>query len=321
MQRVLTPDGCRVCLWVCLMILAWKKMNLCRGCLFHPDFKAQISSKGVTQVKNKGQRFHVMGSSIACAGLSDCHRRWMPSIQEEERAQISLIKWWKSQRGQEPSGLGAIQPTERHVSKAAAAETDKRGQSKEVPLCSASCQQAAHTPSSISSLHCSDKWLSWLLERNMVPARASVCPKRAALLSFVWISVCLSSYRLFVITITYRTKPPVTFISTLVLLWCVLATDSLYQHMHASIAWPSFFHLSTSPPLLLFGFSSFCPYARSFSPNITFTLSTSSPKHLLRCFGIRSKPKNTKNSNHIYGPAKKINSSFVKHYLSACKFA
>lgn len=62
--------------------------------------------------------------------------------------------------------------------------------------------QAARTPSvSLTALH--HKWLPWLLERNLVASVRvcchSGCPKWAVWQSFVWTSMCLSSYRLFVI--------------------------------------------------------------------------------------------------------------------------
>lgn len=110
-------------------------------------------------------------------------------------------------REDKASGKGRcekIQPqASRRPEPAWTTEHDRQMKSHSVLLSVSRQHTHTHPPVSLTALHCRDKWLPWLLERNMVASlrvcHHSVCPQRAALCGFVWTSVCLSSYRLFVI--------------------------------------------------------------------------------------------------------------------------
>lgn len=178
------------------MILARKKRKSLSAPSW-PQSAPQVSRWGA--VKNKGQRFQLMRWAAARAACdatfwllceAALERRCFETnaLRAERREGSNCIDGVVEAMGGVvlwiglDLGSGAIQATETHMSKTAAAETDERGQkwvekrdgrenpatslpktrarldnrawwTHEVPLCSALCQQAGHTPSSVS-LHC-----------------------------------------------------------------------------------------------------------------------------------------------------------------------
>lgn len=155
----------------------------------------------------------------------------------------------------------------------------------EVPLCPAFCQQAAHTPSSISDC-------TAMTAGNMVASvrvcHHSACPKRAVLWSVVCTSVCLSSYRLFVIITLCVWEVVCEEQSSLWLLsqhwlFCRVCQPLIAfisgWHTLLSTGFSFFFHFSTSPSLWLF-----LLFCGAFLTKYNIYNIPSSSKHLLRCF-------------------------------------
>lgn len=138
-----------------------------------------------------------------------------------------------------------------------------------IPLCSAFCRRQ-HTHPQYLLLRCTTSncldclrgiwWPAWefvaTLGVQSEPCDRALYGPACAFhpIGCLWLLPCVCAS-----AVVYGTKLPGTFIATLVVLWSVSATDSLYQQQSkASIAWLScFLHLLVSPHLLPFDF---CPF-------------------------------------------------------------
>lgn len=179
--------------------------------------------------------------------------------QEQSRQQTGTRSNQRQQRQtreDKASGKGTVwEKPAASVPKTRASLNNRAWWTDEVPFWSAFCQQAAHTPSSISyytTLHCTAlqgqvavliAWEGYGGQREglspLCVSKASsvmeLCVDQRAFhrIGSLWLIPCVCEH-----DCVCRTKLPVTFISTLVVLWSVWAADRGYQRLtHSSITW------------------------------------------------------------------------------------